>query len=330
MCLFCSKEFKGGYDQVVEFFNHMSQQHQFNVGHPDNMVFINEFIEDLRTRLESLQCLSCIKCFKDRATLKDHMRKKSHRALNKDDRSFDKYYVINYLEIGKRWTHLAREAEIEDEDEDWLETPNLPDELYCFFCEEVCPTYDALIKHMYDAHDFEYEKIKEQLGLSYYQQLKLVNWIRFEKHNLPEGQSLDVMDITEKILAKNWNAPQYYFPTFQNDAFLHSIQFDESIQDEDQYVYPEELGNRDKIRRESVLKDLLNDLRVEKISDNKKSRPKPKKPKSDPLEKQITDDKKIDKKPAASQEKYKPKKINAEKYQPPSKQRSKQLKAEKS
>ena len=76
MCLFCSKEFKGGYDQVVEFFNHMSQQHQFNVGHPDNMVFINEFIEDLRTRLESLQCLSCIKCFKDRATLKDHMRKK--------------------------------------------------------------------------------------------------------------------------------------------------------------------------------------------------------------------------------------------------------------
>ena len=70
------------------------------------------------------------------------------------------------------------------------------------------------------------------MGLSYYQQLKLVNWIRFEKHNLPEGQSLDVMDITEKILAKNWNAPQYYFPTFQNDAFLHSIQFDESIQDE--------------------------------------------------------------------------------------------------
>ena len=64
----------------------------------------------------------------------------------------------------------------------------------------------------------------------------------------------------------------------------------------DQYVYPEELGNRDKIRRESVLKDLLNDLRVEKISDSKKSRPKPKKPKSDPLEKQITDDKKIDKK----------------------------------
>ena len=81
MCLFCSAEFKGGYDQVVEFFNHMSQKHQFNVGHPDNMVFITEFIEDLRTRLESLQCLSCVKCFKDRATLKDHMRKKVNEKI---------------------------------------------------------------------------------------------------------------------------------------------------------------------------------------------------------------------------------------------------------
>ena len=62
---------------------------------------------------------------------------------------------------------MAREAEIEDEDEDWLETPNLPDELYCFFCEEVCPTYDALIKHMYDAHDFEYEKIKGKTKMKF-------------------------------------------------------------------------------------------------------------------------------------------------------------------
>ena len=50
------------------------------------------------------------------------MRKKSHRALNKDDRSFDRFYLINYLEIGKRWTHLAKEAEPEGEDEEWIET----------------------------------------------------------------------------------------------------------------------------------------------------------------------------------------------------------------
>ena len=68
---------------------------------------MKEFIETLRSRLKDLQCLSCAKTFKDRNTLKDHMRKKSHRGLNKDDRSFDKFYLINYLEMGKRWTQVC-------------------------------------------------------------------------------------------------------------------------------------------------------------------------------------------------------------------------------
>ena len=58
MCIFCSTKFEGSYAQVVEFFNHMSSKHQFNVGHPDNMVFIEEFIETIRTRLNAFQCLS--------------------------------------------------------------------------------------------------------------------------------------------------------------------------------------------------------------------------------------------------------------------------------
>ena len=73
----------------------------------DFKVFVKEFIETLRSRLKDLQCLSCAKTFKDRNTLKDHMRKKSHRGLNKDDRSFDKFYLINYLEMGKRWTQVC-------------------------------------------------------------------------------------------------------------------------------------------------------------------------------------------------------------------------------
>ena len=39
------------------------------------------------------------------------MRKKSHRGLNRDDRSFDKFYLINYLEMGKRWTQLGKDNE---------------------------------------------------------------------------------------------------------------------------------------------------------------------------------------------------------------------------
>lgn len=45
----------------------------------------------------SLQCLFCEKTFKDRQTLKDHMRKKQHRKINPKNKEFDKYYLINYL-----------------------------------------------------------------------------------------------------------------------------------------------------------------------------------------------------------------------------------------
>lgn len=45
----------------------------------------------------SLQCLYCNGVFKDRSTLRDHMRKKQHKKLNPQDKKYDKFYVINYL-----------------------------------------------------------------------------------------------------------------------------------------------------------------------------------------------------------------------------------------
>lgn len=68
-------------------------------------------------------------------------------------------------------------------------------------------SYTKLITHLYQKHDFEYEKIKEQLKMSFYEQFKFVNWIRMEKFKDETGK-LDVMEITERILAKEWNQPQ--------------------------------------------------------------------------------------------------------------------------
>jgi len=286
MCLFCSAEFNGGYDQVKEFFNHMSEKHHFNVGHPDNMVFIDDFIESIRGRLDGLQCLSCTKCFKDRTTLKDHMRKKSHRALNKEDRSFDKFYLVNYLELGKRWTQLNQEED-SDNEETWQEIGTEPiDQHFCFFCEEVFSSYDKLITHLYEKHDFEYEKIKEQLKMSYYEQFKFVNWIRMEKFKHETGK-LDVMEITERILAKEWNQPQYYFPTYQDDAVLTTIE-DTHIQDNDElYVFPETLEHPEDIRNNSILKHLVVDI-VEKDHGRQhkyQRKQKRQKPKQQPVKK---------------------------------------------
>ena len=44
-----------------------------------------------------LECLFCEKSFKDRQTLKDHMRKKQHKKINPKNKEYDKYYIINYL-----------------------------------------------------------------------------------------------------------------------------------------------------------------------------------------------------------------------------------------
>lgn len=45
----------------------------------------------------SLQCLYCEKSFRDKTTLRDHMRKKSHRRINASNRDYDGFYIINYL-----------------------------------------------------------------------------------------------------------------------------------------------------------------------------------------------------------------------------------------
>merc|ERR1712131_282194 len=179
MCLFCSQRFTGGREACVEFFRHMNDTHQFNIGHPDNMVFVKELIETLRSRLSAFQCLYCSKFFKDRSTLKDHMRKKGHRGLNPDDRSFDKFYLVNYLEMGKRWTQLSRDPD-EDlgEDQTWTEFDSIEhNQLYCFFCDAVFNNSKELNNHLYSEHDFEFEKIKENLNLTFYEQMKLINWI---------------------------------------------------------------------------------------------------------------------------------------------------------
>ena len=42
MCLFCSQKFVGGREACIEFFRHMNNTHQFNIGHPDNMVRLSK------------------------------------------------------------------------------------------------------------------------------------------------------------------------------------------------------------------------------------------------------------------------------------------------
>ncbi|XP_042372250.1 zinc finger protein 277-like [Plectropomus leopardus] len=92
--MFCSDEFTGNRSSLL---NHMAREHSFSIGLPDNIVYCNQFLDTLQSKLDNLQCLYCEKTFRDKTTLKDHMRKKTHRRINANNREYDRFYVINYL-----------------------------------------------------------------------------------------------------------------------------------------------------------------------------------------------------------------------------------------
>ena len=95
----------------------MFQVHKFNIGRPDNLVDVGEFVDMLQQRLDNMQCLYCEKTYKSTAVLKQHMRKKKHFKLNPKNNLYDRFYVMNYLAPGKNWQELQKELDAEPEED---------------------------------------------------------------------------------------------------------------------------------------------------------------------------------------------------------------------
>ncbi|XP_070558091.1 zinc finger protein 277-like isoform X2 [Ptychodera flava] len=238
-CLFCRQQFKGNRADVL---NHMAHDHSFSVGQPDNLVYTSEFLDILEEKLKSLQCLYCEKTFKDWTTLKDHMRKKQHKRINPKNEVYDKFYVINYLELGKNWESVQAEEDydamtpesLSDKEEEWADwDESVGAVAYCLFCDYNSTMIGSLQRHMTDGHGFDLKGIATTLGLNFYQQVKLINYIRrqvyqktcpycqekFEKKD-DLSSHLVSKDHTELPSMDTWDQPQYYFPTYENDTLL--------------------------------------------------------------------------------------------------------------
>ncbi|KAJ2611353.1 hypothetical protein GGF44_006159, partial [Coemansia sp. RSA 1694] len=91
-CLFC----KHTCDNRSNLFRHGYREHNFNIGLPDNLVNVNEFLHILESKLASLQCLYCEKTFTSAAVLRKHMRKKKHFKISSHNRLYDRFYIVNY------------------------------------------------------------------------------------------------------------------------------------------------------------------------------------------------------------------------------------------
>lgn len=277
-CMFCNEEFSGNRSTLL---NHMAREHSFSIGLPDNIVYCDQFLDTLENKLDSLQCLYCEKTFRDKTTLKDHMRKKSHRRINANNQEYDRFYVINYLELGKTWEEVQSEDDrdlVDGEDDDWSDWQAHPVSAVCLFCDHQSETMDQIYTHMKVGHGFDLHKLRTELNLRFYQQVKLVNYIRRQIHQSRcygcEQKFDSREDVLQHIIAEGhvmklpemstWNQPQYYFPTYENDALLCTLSDsdgdDEGVetnQSDGIPVIAEDISNLRAIKQTSVLNQLL-------------------------------------------------------------------------
>ncbi|CAG8489640.1 3134_t:CDS:2 [Dentiscutata erythropus] len=163
-CLFC----KNICENRAILFRHMFSEHNFNIGLPDNLVNVDEFLQILEKKLTSLQCLYCEKIFTSSAVLRKHMRKKKHFKINAKNRIYDRFYVINYLEPGKNWETFEKERCDSDEEhhrddswDDWDEEESQPTN--CLFCDTISPSSKDVKNHMKCTHGFDLLMIKRNL-----------------------------------------------------------------------------------------------------------------------------------------------------------------------
>ncbi|KAJ8953654.1 hypothetical protein NQ314_007261 [Rhamnusium bicolor] len=238
-CLFCRLMFEGTRPDYLE---HLSAQHNLQLGNPQNLVYIEELVDIIDKKIGDLQCLYCEKTFPDRNILKEHMRKKLHKRINPQNTAYDKYYIVNYLEADKTWQAIQQEddryaisrgaeANSDEEYSDWNEEQ---DQITCLFCQTRDTNINMLCLHMEGDHEFDFVQLTQDMD--FYQKIKLVNYIRRQTHRNKCAfcdLTCDNLDHLENHLAKAkhcriperkvFDQPEFYFPTYENDAFLYYI-----------------------------------------------------------------------------------------------------------
>ncbi|XP_009976287.1 PREDICTED: zinc finger protein 277-like [Tauraco erythrolophus] len=183
-------------------------------------------------------------------------------------------------EFGKSWEEVQSEDDrelLDNLEEDWSDWEEHPVCAVCLFCEQQADTTEKLYLHMQKSHGFDFPKMKSEHGLNFYQQVKLVNFIRREIHHRrcyncqekfqSKGGLISHMEETKHITflpaRSTWDQPQYYFPTYENDTLLCTLSDSEDLitddQSEDVPVISEDVSNLEALKQSSVLNQLLHE-----------------------------------------------------------------------
>ncbi|XP_014678679.1 PREDICTED: zinc finger protein 277-like, partial [Priapulus caudatus] len=136
-------------------------------------------------------------------------------------------------------------GEDHENDKDWTdwveeEKERVGGGVVCLFCSCSHSELDASLTHMKQAHQFDLKAIISSQQLSFYQQVKLVNFIRRQMHQhrcpycdsrLSSEKELEDHMQKEGHVGKvpdscTWDQPQYFFPTYENDNLLSLLDDD--------------------------------------------------------------------------------------------------------
>lgn len=232
-CLFCHDKFTGTWHQYLQW---LFDVHGFNPGRPSNLVFIEELISILRHQIEHNVCIHCFEQLPNQKQLRIHMKKKPHDKIP-NDKGYDRYYMVNYLEEGHKWQDIAKEGDEDDQDvplEEGLKDfdENEINETKCLICECISADPFECLQHMEQFHHFSFEDIKSVIGKDFYKLVRYVNYARDTKNNkicfvcgnAVIGDYADHIDWHDKKIPSNVaeisNNDKYLIPVIEGDPLL--------------------------------------------------------------------------------------------------------------
>ncbi|XP_026495750.2 zinc finger protein 277 [Vanessa tameamea] len=278
-CLFCRYVSNG---TRANYLNHLYEKHNFHIAKPDNLIFVDDLVDLIASKLEKLQCIFCEGLFKDRTILKEHMRKKGHKRINPANKEYDKFFLVNY--VGDKHTlptyrlnkpntskySNANKEEYEqdsnvDSDPEWSEwTEENGPLITCLLCDQTEMEFESILNHMERKHEFSFSKATS--GFDFYHKIKIVNYIRRQIHlkqclscetKFDDSRNLEkhLKEMKHWTLHKEkWDQPEYYFPTYEDDLFLCFIHDeDESWWSSDEQEVENQNNMCDNISKEMAL-----------------------------------------------------------------------------
>ncbi|XP_053685441.1 zinc finger protein 277 [Sabethes cyaneus] len=256
-CLYCKET---DMKTRVAYIEHLYTKHFLQLGKAENLVFVDELVENVQDKMDQLVCLFCEKVFKDRPTLKEHMRKKGHKRINPYNKAYDRFFLVNYRndrlkkqpEVIEKLSTKPCEREhspfeLEGSDSDWSDWYGEEQQATCLFCSIATSKVEDLKMHMKQTHCFDFDSLVA--GLNFYQRVKIVNYIRRQMHILRcvicHEEFISKEQLQDHLVQqlhygigeqRYWDQPEFFFPTFEDDQFLCHLEDDSPDQSDDSSI----------------------------------------------------------------------------------------------